>query len=159
MKLLILSNSHKRTDRMQYAFEQCKPDAVLHLGDHTSDAYTLQRQNPEATFHMVRGNCDMQGDEDSELLLLIGGVKIYMAHGHHYNVKQGLDKLVAVARREGADLALYGHTHQAMVQKIKGLWMMNPGQMERHDGTLAASFGTVTINSGVFSCAISHLPR
>ena len=158
MKLLILSDTHHRTDRMQYAFDQCKPDVVLHLGDNISDCYALQRQNPDTVFHMVKGNCDIQGHEENELFLLLEGVKIYMTHGHVYGVKSSMVALTYEARKKGADLALYGHTHKAMIQSTPGLRLMNPGQMERHDAKRVASYGIVTVNGDTFDCDIVYLP-
>ena len=43
---------------MAYAVEQEKPDAVLHLGDHTDDAHDLGRAFPGLAIISVRGNND-----------------------------------------------------------------------------------------------------
>jgi len=87
-------------------------------------------------------------------LLTFDGVKIYMTHGHTYGVKNGLHAFIDGARKKGADLALYGHTHQPMIRQTPGMWIMNPGQMERHDSGRAASYGIVTVADGKFDCEI-----
>ena len=143
---------------MLYAFDQCKPDAVLHLGDHISDGYELQRQFPDVPFHMVKGNCDFQEYEDTELLMSFEGVKIFMTHGHIYGVKSGLKTLIDESRRLGADIALFGHTHQAIIKGPAWPWVMNPGQMERHDNKRTASYGVINVNGGQFACDIVYLP-
>ena len=54
---------------------------------------------------------------------------MYMAHGHNHHVKAiGTSQLLSDARRFGAKLALYGHTHKVDCrQEPDGLWVFNPG--------------------------------
>ena len=158
MKLLVMSDSHRNIDRMQYAAEKIKPDAIVHLGDHISDAQKLNQQLPDKVFYMVKGNCDFQANGKNELFLTLEGVKIFLTHGHTYGVKTGLAALIERARQLDADIALYGHTHRPNVRHERGLWLMCPGQMERHDSRHAASYGIVTIENGNFECGIEMLP-
>jgi putative phosphoesterase len=159
MKLLIMSDSHRRIDLMRTAVDESEPDAVLHLGDHFADARELSLRYPGLAFHMVTGNCDYEtAGADSELFLAFEDVRIYMAHGHQYAVKNGLHPFIASTRRMGADLALFGHTHKALIHKARGLTIMNPGQMLRHDGGISPSYGIVTVASGKFQCEIVNLP-
>jgi len=143
---------------MRYAIAQCKPDAVLHLGDHIHDAHEIARKHPDLPFHMVEGNCDMEGSGDTELLLTFDGVTIFMTHGHEYCVKRGLGSFIDRAHRKGVNLALYGHTHNALIQETLGIWIMNPGQLIRHDKSHVASYGVVTIENGAFTCELAYLP-
>ena len=104
--------------------------------------------------YMVRGNCDICAAGNDELLLPLEGVTILMAHGHEYGVKTGLAAFAGRARQLGAALALFGHTHRAVIRESHGLCLMNPGQMERDGGGLAASYGLVTVGGGKFDCRI-----
>ena len=157
MKLLVMSDSHKNIGLMQQAAEQTRPDAIMHLGDHIGDARELQRRLPDAVIYTVVGNCDFYTQGEDELLLTLAGKKIYMTHGHIFGVKSGLDSLVKQARRRNADIALFGHTHQALLQQTEGLWLMNPGHMkQQHDRNRAASYGIVTIEGGVIGCGIRY---
>ncbi|MCL2084358.1 MAG: YfcE family phosphodiesterase [Oscillospiraceae bacterium] len=158
MKLLVLSDSHRDIQRMRYAAGQARPDAVLHLGDHIGDARELSRHMPGIDFYMVRGNCDFQAPGQDELLLTLEGVRIYAAHGHAHGVKGGLETIAAHGRRVEAGLVLYGHTHQASVRRARGVWLMNPGQTERHDSIRPASYGVVTVKDGAFECETVFLP-
>ena len=158
-KLLILSDSHRNIDRMLSAVKQTSPDAVVHLGDHISDAFELQEKLPGAAFYMVAGNCDPQSLGQSEMLLSIESVKIYLTHGHNCRVKSGLSLLAERAGKLGADLALFGHTHGAKIEQAPGVILMNPGQMERHDEKRRASYGIVTVKDGKFDCEIVYLPK
>lgn len=157
MKLLVMSDSHRNVGFMKYAVEQTRPEAVLHLGDHYGDACELNRMFPEIEFQMVKGNCDFQEGIDSELLLTYDNVKIFMAHGHQFGVKNGLDKFMGKARRKGAALALFGHTHNALLLEKQGIWIMNPGQMERNYNNSPSSYGVITINGGAINCEIVRI--
>ena len=57
------------------------------------------------------------------------GIKIFYCHGHRYGVKDGREKLAAEAKRRGCGLALYGHTHIAMIDEIDGVMLVNPGSL------------------------------
>jgi len=154
LKLLVFSDSHGKIDRMQLAAGQTHPDAILHLGDCFSDALELQRILSGVQFHMVKGNNDWQPVGENELLLTIECVTIYMTHGHHYRVKNGLHALAERARQKKANLALFGHTHQSLIRQEPGVWLMNPGQMLLHP----VSYGIVTVEGGSFNCEIIRLP-
>ena len=142
---------------MLYAAVQVKPDAVIHLGDHISDARELQRQYPDADYYTVPGNCDSSAAGETEMLVTLDGVRVFLTHGHRYGVKSGLHTLIETARNRGAALALFGHTHRALVRQLPGLWLMNPGQMARHGSGLPASYGILSVNNGSFDCGVEYL--
>ena len=148
MRLLVLSDSHSHIERMSLAAKQAKPDVIIHLGDYITDAQKLQVKFPNVTMYMVKGNCDVNAAGEKELMIMIEGVKIFMTHGHKYNVKMGLTSFVCRAQETDAGIALYGHTHRAMIDRVNGMYLMNPGQMERHDGTSPATYGAITIEKG-----------
>ena len=89
----------------------------------------------------VRGNCDWNSFLPSKETLKICGKKIFITHGHLYNAKMGLYKVVCAAREEGADILLYGHTHIAMNTYEDGLYVMNPGSCSGY----MASYGIIEI--------------
>lgn len=147
MKLLVLSDSHSGLRFMRECIRKVKPDAVVHLGDHYDDAQALAQENPHLVFHQVPGNCDRYRCPMNTPQLLcypIGGVRVYMTHGHLHHVKQGLWALLADARKANAQLVLYGHTHQADCHREEdGLWVLNPGSC----GSYSGSAGIVTVES------------
>ena len=157
MKLLVMSDSHRNIDHMRQAVEKTGPDAVLHLGDHLSDAQALSQLLPDLSFYMVRGNCDFYGAGEDDLLLTLRSARVFMTHGHAYGVKRGIDAFIKHARALGVDVALYGHTHRALVRREYGLWIMCPGQMERNGKNSPASYGIVTIENGNVNCEIGAL--
>ena len=131
MKILVLSDSHSSLRFMYRCVEACRPDAVVHLGDHYDDGEALKEKYPHLNIHQVAGNCDKYRCPISAREMLcykVGGVMLYMTHGHNHHVKLGLGALLADARKYGAQAALYGHTHLADCHREEdGLWVLNPG--------------------------------
>lgn len=139
MKILIFSDSHSGLQFMRRCVERIKPDAMIHLGDYYDDGQTLAEMFPHIPMHQVAGNCDkyrapVQARE--MLCYSIGGVMLYMTHGHNEHVKFGLGGLLAAARKHNAQAALYGHTHRIDCrQEEDGLWVLNPGSAGYNGGS------------------------
>ena len=119
MRILVVSDTHGDAYSLQQAvLAQPSARVVIHLGDG------------------VRGNCDFRADDD--LLYAreetIGGKRLFFTHGHLYQVKFDLYRAVTAAKERGADILLFGHTHQALTDYEDGLYMLNPGSLS-HGGT------------------------
>lgn len=131
MKILVFSDSHSAHSFMEQCFQAVQPDAVIHLGDYVRDGEWLQSEHPSLRLFQVAGNCDrgrVLPDVPEVMVEQLGGVKIYMTHGHLQGVKLFLDKLILDGQRCGADVILYGHTHQADCRRLsEGQWILNPG--------------------------------
>ena len=131
MKILVLSDSHSSMRFMCRCTEKCKPDMVVHLGDHYDDGEALAEAYPHITVHQVAGNCDRYRAPVHARQMLcydLGGVRTYMTHGHNHHVKQGIGALLGDARRYDAKVVLYGHTHVPDChQESDGVWVLNPG--------------------------------
>ena len=138
IRALILSDIHGETTTLCWLLEeiwkQVGPiDAYICLGDGVRDFDNVEafirNRDEHATMYAVRGNCDITAAHLDRLVIHLGGLKIYMTHGHIHRVKSGLDYLLSAAREAGADIALYGHTHRANVEYTTP-WMINPGAAE-----------------------------
>lgn len=126
MRLGILSDTHGSKAAVRRAAEYAgKVDAWLHAGDITSDAEYLQEYTGLAVY-AVAGNCDWE-EEPAERVLEFGGCRILLLHGHQYGVKYSLYRLSLHAQELGCQAAVYGHTHQSMLDKAGGLLLLNPG--------------------------------
>ena len=168
MKLLVFSDVHGRSDRAEDVILLHKDaDAVLFLGDGLREVERLSFDRPSLSPISVRGNCDgfsflgASGDAPTERMLAFGGMKILMLHGFTpYDAKYGTLPLIAYAERRGADILLYGHTHQREERYLpegselgggilsdRPMWVMNPGSLGRpSDGV--PSYGLVQIEGG-----------
>ena len=138
IRALILSDIHGETTTLRWLLEeiwkQVGPiDAYICLGDGVRDFDNVEafirNRDEHATMYAVRGNCDITAAHPDRLVIHLGGLTIYLTHGHIHRVKSGLDYLLSAAREAGADIALYGHTHRANVEYTTP-WMINPGAAE-----------------------------
>ena len=155
MKILVLSDSHRGKSFMRLCMERIAPDAVIHLGDYYDDGQELQELYPQLPFYQVPGNCDANRGwiPDPEVRVeRIGGVWMFLTHGHRHQVKLGLYGLVQAARAAKVQIALYGHTHGADCHREDdGLWVLNPGTC----GTYGGSVGLLEVEQGkILSCQI-----
>ena len=152
MLIAVFSDSHGSVDPMIHAIREEMPDLVLHLGDHASDAEELQRVFPALDIRYVRGNCDWGSDAEEVLMPVADGVRIFMTHGHRYNVKFTLNSLANAAHFAGADLALFGHTHQSEYKVMGDVTLFNPGAAGP-----GRSGGLITVKGREFQCRLRDL--
>ena len=104
------------------------------------------------------GQCASCGEWNTleEQTVRFGEYNIMMMHGHSRYVKHGISSAAAHAAASGADILLYGHTHERLDKYIpdgeelggtvlkKPLRVFNPGSIGApHDGRY--SFGIITI--------------
>ncbi len=129
MKIIIISDTHGADRFIDYVIDQEKPfDHLIHLGD-MEGAEDYIEAVAGCPVDMVRGNCDYYSDLPGEDLIELGEHKAFITHGHYYNVGMDEDGLIEAARKRGADIAMYGHTHIPTVTKYKEITVMNPGSL------------------------------
>lgn len=148
MKILVLSDSHGSVNPMVDIVQLEQPDHILHLGDTGRDAERLM-ERVSVPCDYVSGNCDGFSLMPPTRVVTIGGKRIFMSHGHPYQVKSGYGAVIQAARQVEAHLVLFGHTHQREVQELPdGLWLMNPGACGGYGG----SYGIITIEQEEIMC-------
>lgn len=154
MKILVLSDSHSALSFMRFAIEKVRPDHVVHLGDHYDDGVAMAQENSHIIFHQVPGNCDRYRCDPYPIETMcydVGGVRLFMTHGHRHFVKSSLYRLLADARKHGAKAVLFGHTHEALCCQEDDLWVLNPGTC----GTYGGSVGVIEIeDKKISACRI-----
>ncbi len=162
MKILVFSDSHGRHGRMAEVFSRGKYDAVLFLGDGSSDFDKLRESHMGSTrFISVRGNCDYFDGTPEERIIDLGGFRVLMLHGHTKNVKHGTSLLEYYAREKGVDLVLYGHTHARDCRRIsceKPFYIFNPGSIGA-SSYLSPSFGYIETVGGQIVLNITDYER
>ena len=100
------------------------------------------------------GNCDYGSADQPERLTELGGVRILMMHGHTRHVKSGPMAAMYAARECGADILLFGHTHQPLVDRSGDFWVMNPGCI---GPSPRRTYGVITLEDGKVDCAAFRL--
>ncbi len=138
MKILIFSDSHRQfAPLMQVMEREVQVDRIIHAGDVCQDAEDLEIMYPSVPVIAVKGNNDyFNRDFPEDRFFELGGVKIFLTHGHNYGVKYSYSKVWQVAREKGADICIFGHTHKAHQEKLGGVELFNPGSSGRSYGVL-----------------------
>ncbi len=131
MKILIVSDTHRKDDNLKDVIAQEKPlDMLIHLGDaEGSEHFIPDWVNSECRMEMVLGNNDFFSMLDKEREIQLGTHKILLTHGHYYGVSMGPEGVVDEARSRGCDIVMYGHTHKPFLAKIDGVIALNPGSL------------------------------
>lgn len=166
MNILVFSDSHGHGDLIEEVVHRqiTPPDAVFFLGDGLRDLAWCDLCG--SRLYSIRGNCDFYSSDDTgdEIFTELGGIKIFAAHGHKYSVKSGYLAMAARAASLGADIMLFGHTHEPIchafnegdtvldIKLTKKLYVMNPGSIGQ-----GKSFGTVTVRNGVILMHLANM--
>lgn len=129
MKILIVSDTHKRLRNFDIALDRVGPvDMLLHLGDVEGNADYIEAAAGCPTY-IVSGNNDFFSDLPKERELMIGKYKVFMTHGHYYYVSAGTETLKQEARARGAQIVLFGHTHRPVIDYTDDVIAVNPGSI------------------------------
>ena len=130
MKVLIVSNTHGREQNLAEALEQTGPiDQLIHLGDVEGGAEHIRELAGDAPAAIIAGNNDFFCDLPNERIFTLGGHRIFMTHGHGYFVHSGTLYLKREARKKGADIVMFGHTHKPYMEEDNELLVLNPGSL------------------------------
>jgi|LSQX01.3.fsa_nt_gb putative phosphoesterase len=136
MKILLFSDSHGNTNNILKAMKKNKDiDIVIHLGDFIKDMDEPINRFKEKRFELVSGNNDWRRELPSEKMLYIEGKKIFITHGHHYNVKNEYQRIINKGNALCADAVFFGHTHMAEELFCDKMLVLNPGSIGLPSGT------------------------
>ena len=129
MKVLVVSDSHGRDQRLEEIIEKVKPiDMLIHCGDiEGKEEYIASLV--DCPIRMVAGNNDFFCDLKREEEFYIGRYKVLLTHGHYYYVTMSTQRICQEAVERGCDVVLFGHTHRPMVEMQKGVVICNPGSV------------------------------
>lgn len=125
MRIIIISDTHgDKTffDLINYH----QADVMLHAGD----SQLMKKDFIDKPILIVRGNCDF---DNFDLTCNFSTEKntFFMTHGDLDNVNFGCDEIVSLAKENGANICIYGHTHIVDVHKQDDIICINPGSFTR----------------------------
>jgi len=145
MRIGIIGDTHGDMDSIRKAVDRAGPvDLWLHTGDHARDAQYLE-QLTQVPVQTVTGNCDASHEGVPDLFLTLEGRHIMVTHGHHYRVKHGVRELSWWAKQYEADIVIYGHTHNPLIEQEEGLLILNPGSPSYPRANTGATFGMIEL--------------
>jgi putative phosphoesterase len=145
MKILVISDSHGRTDNIQTIVNKTYFDKIFFLGDYINDMDHITI-DPSTDVIKVRGNLDRHVSGLDDVIVKIEDVKILLTHGHRLGVKFDLYKLYLKAKQEECDIAFYGHTHQYKELQKNDVLIANPGSIAKPRGQTYPSYIVLEIH-------------
>jgi putative phosphoesterase len=141
MKILIVSDSHGNKEILLGAIEKEKPDKIFFLGDYISDILDIKDLIP-SDICAVKGNTDRGSNGPEDMILNINNLKMFLTHGHKYNVSYNMHKLYLKAQENSVNYVFFGHTHIYDDFIKNGIRFINPGSISKPRGQ---EFGTYVI--------------
>ena len=135
-KILILSDSHGRSENIRLAIVKEKPDMLIHLGDIEDDPERVRKWLGLAVPAVfVQGNCDRYGGYDLQksAVFELNGHKFFCAHGHMQGVNYGLRNLMYTSSDVG-------------ISK-KSIRILNPGSISLPRGGSRRTYMIMTFDS------------
>lgn len=128
MLIYVVGDTHGHVDGFLNKVEEIgRPDQVFFLGDYLEDLEKIKKVLGVEVVG-VKGNGDLSNrDYRNEELLEIKGYKIFLTHGHLYDVNFDISNLYYRGQELGADLVFFGHTHKPLKVEESGITILNPG--------------------------------
>ena len=146
MKALIFSDSHGSISEMCTAIdENSDTKLIIHAGDIQRDVDDIMSIYPNIPCAYVLGNNDyFVHDVPFDRIFEFGGKKIFLTHGHNYSVKLSPHGAVLAARKNGADICIFGHTHTKYLD-LGTICVVNPGSARRSYAILSIENNEINI--------------
>lgn len=129
MRILVISDTHGRDENLEKAVMREQPfDMLIHCGDVEGREFYIEAL-VECPCTIIAGNNDFFSDLPREEEITIADHKILISHGHLYGVSMDVSGLIDEARSRYCDCVLFGHTHKPVIDKIDGIFVLNPGSL------------------------------
>lgn len=129
MRIAVISDTHRANKYITLAKKLIEDaDILIHLGDNIDDVDILS-DGFKGEVYAVAGNCDFSSKYPKEGTIEVNGKKIFYTHGDLYGVKTSMTNIYYRGRELEADIVLFGHTHQHIIDKSDDLILMNPGSI------------------------------
>ena len=164
-KILIVSDSHRRTENIKIAIDREIPDMLIHLGDIEDDPKIVRGWLDEAakkagkTYPVpavfIQGNCDRYSGADLKKAAVfeVNDHRFFCTHGHRQGVGFGVENLMYSAMENEADIAIYGHTHMPFDETFESglaagdeVRILNPGSISSPRGGSKKSYMIMTFD-------------
>ena len=128
MKILIVSDTHRKNENYFAVLKLHHPDMVIHCGD-SEGCEQILTEAAGCPVKMVLGNNDFFSDLPREQEFNIGKYRIWLTHGHNYYVSMGNELIKKEAAARCMDIVIYGHTHRPVIDIGDEIIALNPGSL------------------------------
>lgn len=151
MNILVVSDDHG-IPGFEDAYKDAKRnydsiDMVIHAGDTQKDDLSEYRKICGCDFYAVKGNNDYNDCPEDIIIKALDSV-IFVTHGHRYGVYAGVERLYFAALQNGANVAIFGHTHRAFHEMGDSVELINPGSLTLPRGCREGSYAVLTVAEG-----------
>ncbi len=145
-KILVVSDSHGKSQYVKEAIDKEYPDMLIHLGDIEDDPELIRGWLDDAarvwngSGHdgedrialpvpavFIQGNCDryhhgnnVNDELKQSAVFEINEHRFFCSHGHRQGVGYELNNLIYTALENDCDIAMYGHTHVPFDDEYEG---------------------------------------
>jgi uncharacterized protein len=154
MQIVLISDTHGRNEVFSQLRERHpNANAYLHAGDSETDPINLDG------FASVQGNNDFYSAHPDQLVVDLQGIRILMVHSHQYHASNRIPGLVARAKKHGATLVFYGHTHVFQVDTVDNITLVNPGSLWRNRDFTPESYALITVMNQTLEIERINFPR
>ena len=160
MKIVVISDSHGNYRNFSIILKKhTDADYIIHAGDGESDVQDLEMYE-KALFKkliFVGGNCDIHGIYERIKVVELGGIRIFIAHGDQFEVKTDKTVIAKVAKTEGCQAAIFGHSHLKFCDKVEDIFLLNPGSCDIQGDKTSPSYAIMTIENGAIGAAFYEI--
>lgn len=140
MKIVVLSDTHGDAEVISTVFNQEQDaDVFFHCGD-SELSYNDDHFNDMIR---VKGNCDFDNDFEHDIIVNLDDRKVFITHGHLYDIKTSLAKVSEKAQETGVDFVFFGHSHLLGAEVINDVLFLNPGSLTLPRGGNDKSYATI----------------
>lgn len=139
--VVVVSDNHGKVKVLKNIYNSFKNDAMafIHCGDSEMTPVELK------DWHVVGGNNDC-GEFVDELIVSVGGIRIFVCHGHlnsYFNKEQ---EFVQLAKKYNCQIVCSGHTHMMSYKKIDDVYLVNPGSLRYNRDGSVPSFAIISFS-------------
>lgn len=167
-RLLVISDSHGSSSAVHSILKHFGStcDALCFCGDGSRDVLSvLANSLSHADFAksippvvaLAQGNGDFSScvlhsshpqafSVPKSQFFIAAGKLVFVTHGHLYDVYYGTKELFHSAKRENAEIVLFGHTHIPYAKNEDDILILNPGSCARPRRNSVNSFAIITIS-------------
>jgi uncharacterized protein len=151
LRIAVVADTHSapHPDARRH-LQTLRPDVILHAGD-IGDLTVLDGLAAIAPLHAVRGNIDTRADDLPDVLALdLTGVgdttllRIFVTHIAVVGPRLRGD-VARMARAQGAQMVVCGHSHVPFMGRDGDLTVFNPGSIGPRRFHLPIVFGTIDV--------------
>lgn len=157
MRIGVVGDIHGNYHGLKQALrEMGRIEMLLFTGDGYREITRLQEET-DLRIEGVVGNCDFCSTYPTEQLLYLDHYKVLLTHGHLQGVKTGLTRLGMAGRAQGANLVVFGHTHEPLSSDWYEVKLFNPGSLSVERSYRGPSYGVIEISESGINAVINRL--